>query len=57
VFIETEARNAGKPRVQVIRGELPHILDCLRFYAGAARRLDEVTLREYATGTHRCCAR
>ncbi len=37
-------------RAQVARGELPHILDCLEFFAGAARRLDGIAAGEYVAG-------
>jgi betaine-aldehyde dehydrogenase len=49
-FIEAEVRNTGKPRTQVVRSELPHILECLEFFAGAARRLDGIAAGEYVAG-------
>ncbi len=35
-----ESRDAGKPLQTVIEGELPAVLDNLRFFAGAARNLE-----------------
>jgi betaine-aldehyde dehydrogenase len=48
--VEAECRNTGKPYAQVRRGELPHVLDVIRFFAGAARTLDGVAAAEYAAG-------
>ncbi len=48
-FIEAECRNTGKPRSQML-GELPHILDVIRFSAGAARVPDGLAAGEYVEG-------
>jgi betaine-aldehyde dehydrogenase len=45
--VEAECRNTGKPYAQVRDDELPHVLDVLRFFAGAARTLDGVPAGEY----------
>jgi betaine-aldehyde dehydrogenase len=49
-IVEAECRNTGKPYAQVGDDELPHVLDVLRFFAGAARTLDGVAAGEYAPG-------
>lgn len=49
---EAEVRNTGKPWRQVVDGELPHVLDCLRFFAGSARHLDGLSAGCYVDGHH-----
>lgn len=46
---ETEARNAGKPRIAAAE-ELPLCVDHLRFFAGAARVLEGKAAGEYLAG-------
>src|SRR5262245_16403693 len=36
-FATLEALNCGKPRIRVLQDEIPAIVDCFRFFAGAAR--------------------
>ena len=48
--VEAECRNTGKPYAQVRDDELPHVLDVLRFFAGAARILDGAAGGEYVAG-------
>jgi len=47
---QIESLNVGKPLHCVIQDEIPHIVDCLRFYAGAARSLSGVAAGEYVAG-------
>ncbi|HXF57061.1 MAG TPA: gamma-aminobutyraldehyde dehydrogenase [Actinomycetota bacterium] len=48
-----EAENVGKPIRMVMRDEMPVLVDHLRFFAGAARHLDGLSVGEYfkADGT------
>jgi len=46
-FAELESLNCGKPRVRVLSDELPAIVDCFRFFAGAARCLPGSNTDEY----------
>ena len=48
-FAAAERRNTGKPLEQV-RGELPHVVDVVRFSAGAARVPEGIAAGEYAAG-------
>jgi betaine-aldehyde dehydrogenase len=45
-----EAADAGKPIAAVREDELPGIVDCLRFFAGAARTPDGLAAGEYVDG-------
>ena len=45
-----EAADAGKPVAAVRGDELPGIVDCLRFFAGAARTADGLAAGEYVEG-------
>ncbi len=45
-----EIRNTGKPTSQVTEGEIPSVVDCLRFFAGAARTVDGSAAGEYVVG-------
>ena len=49
LLADVESREAGKPRASVLADEIPVIVDQLRFFAGAARRLDVPASGEYAT--------
>ena len=48
-YVEAECRNTGKPRAQM-RAEVPHVVDVIRFSAGAARVPDGTAAGEYAAG-------
>ena len=45
-----ESRNCGKPLRRVLEDEIPAIVDCFRFFAGAARCLPGVAAGEYMAG-------
>jgi aminobutyraldehyde dehydrogenase len=45
-----EARNTGKPRHAFLRDELPAVVDCFRFFAGAARTMHGAIAGEYLPG-------
>ena len=49
-FAALESLNCGKPRVRVLNDELPAIVDCFRFFAGAARCLPGGNADEYLAG-------
>ena len=46
-FADLESLNCGKPRTRALGDELPAIVDCLRFFAGAARCLHGSATDEY----------
>lgn len=46
-FAELESLNCGKPRLRVLNDEVPAIVDCFRFFAGAARCLPGSNTDEY----------
>lgn len=48
-FVAAECRNTGKPRAQM-RDEVPHVVDVIRFSAGAARVPEGTAAGEYAAG-------
>jgi betaine-aldehyde dehydrogenase len=48
-FVEAECRNTGKPR-DAMRDEVPHVLDVIRFSAGASRVPESLAAGEYAAG-------
>jgi len=48
-FVEAECRNTGKPREQM-RAEVPHVVDVIRFSAGASRTPEGTAAGEYAAG-------
>ena len=48
-FVEAECRNTGKP-VAAMRAEIPHVVDVIRFSAGAARVIEGTAAGEYAPG-------
>jgi aminobutyraldehyde dehydrogenase len=49
-FASLEALNCGKPRHLVLRDEIPAIVDCFRFFAGAVRTLQGAVAGEYLPG-------
>ncbi|MHB1302883.1 MAG: gamma-aminobutyraldehyde dehydrogenase [Acidiphilium sp.] len=49
-FARLEALNCGKPYPAVLRDEMPAIVDCFRFFAGAARTLSGSAAGEYLPG-------
>ncbi len=49
-FVAEECRNTGKPRRSMEVDELPHILDVIRFFAGAARMLEGRSAGQYVAG-------
>jgi betaine-aldehyde dehydrogenase len=48
-FAAAECRNTGKP-LAAMRAELPHVLDVIRFSAGASRTPEAVAAGEYTAG-------
>lgn len=49
-FARLEALNCGKPINAVLNDELPAIVDCYRFFAGAVRTMPGVIAGEYLPG-------
>lgn len=49
-FAALEALNCGKPINAVLNDELPAIVDCYRFFAGAVRSLTTAAAGEYMAG-------
>jgi aminobutyraldehyde dehydrogenase len=49
-FATLEALNCGKPRHAVLRDEIPAIVDCFRFFAGAVRCMTGAVAGEYLAG-------
>jgi aminobutyraldehyde dehydrogenase len=49
-FAALEALNCGKPYPAVLRDELPAVIDCFRFFAGAARVQTGSAAGEYLPG-------
>jgi len=49
-YAELESNNCGKPFVRVLNDEIPAIVDCFRFFAGAARCLHGSATDEYLAG-------
>ena len=49
-FATLEALNCGKPRNAVLRDELPAVVDCFRFFAGAIRNQHGTVAGEYLAG-------
>ena len=45
-----EALNTGKPRIRVLQDEMPAIVDCFRFFAGAVRSMHGPVAGEYLAG-------
>jgi aminobutyraldehyde dehydrogenase len=49
-YADLESLNCGKPHARVLPDELPAIVDCFRFFAGAARVLGGSAADEYLAG-------
>jgi aminobutyraldehyde dehydrogenase len=49
-FAALEALNTGKPRIRVLQDEMPAIVDCFRFFAGAVRNMHGPIAAEYLPG-------
>jgi aminobutyraldehyde dehydrogenase len=49
-FARLESLNCGKPYARVLADEIPAIVDCYRFFAGAARCLSGSAAGEYLAG-------
>src|SRR5271170_627527 len=49
-FAALEALNCGKPRLRVLNDEIPAIVDCFRFFAGAVRTMHGALAGEYIAG-------
>jgi aminobutyraldehyde dehydrogenase len=49
-FASLESQNCGKPPARALEDELPAIIDCFRFFAGAARCLPGSAAGEYLQG-------
>jgi len=49
-YAELESLDCGKPRARVLGDEMPAIVDCFRFFAGAARVLGGSATDEYIAG-------
>jgi aminobutyraldehyde dehydrogenase len=49
-YAELESKNCGKPLARVLSDEMPAIVDCFRFFAGAARCLHGSATDEYLAG-------
>src|SRR5215472_9876635 len=49
-FARIESENVGKPLAATKSEEIPPIVDCIRFFAGAARTLEGRATGEYMTG-------
>ncbi|MDF2782512.1 MAG: gamma-aminobutyraldehyde dehydrogenase, partial [Geminicoccaceae bacterium] len=49
-FANLESKNCGKPPRRALEDELPAIVDCYRFFAGAARCLPGSAAGEYVAG-------
>ena len=49
-FATLEALNCGKPRIRVLQDEMPAIVDCFRFFAGAVRNMHGPVAGEYLAG-------
>jgi aminobutyraldehyde dehydrogenase len=45
-----ESQNCGKPYLRVLADEMPAIIDCFRFFAGAARCKNGIAVGEYVAG-------
>ncbi|MBP0580804.1 gamma-aminobutyraldehyde dehydrogenase [Labrys sp. LIt4] len=49
-YATLEALNCGKPRIRVLQDEIPGIVDCFRFFAGAVRNMHGLVAGEYLAG-------
>ena len=50
IYADLEALNCGKPRHLVLTDEIPGIVDCFRFFAGAVRTMHGPVAGEYLPG-------
>jgi aminobutyraldehyde dehydrogenase len=49
-FVALESQNCGKPLARMREDEMPAIIDCFRFFAGAARCMSGSAAGEYLQG-------
>ncbi len=49
-FARLESLNCGKPYLRVLEDEIPAVVDCFRFFAGAARCMSGSAAGEYIAG-------
>jgi aminobutyraldehyde dehydrogenase len=49
-FARTESLNCGKPYLRALEDEIPAIVDCFRYFAGAARCMGGTAANEYLAG-------
>jgi aminobutyraldehyde dehydrogenase len=49
-FATLEALNCGKPRIRVLQDEMPGVVDCFRYFAGAVRNMHGSVAGEYMAG-------
>jgi len=49
-YADLESLNCGKPRHLVLSDELPGVVDCFRFFAGACRTMNGPVAGEYLAG-------
>jgi aminobutyraldehyde dehydrogenase len=49
-FARTESLNCGKPYLRALEDEIPAIVDCFRYFAGAARCMGGSAANEYLAG-------
>lgn len=49
-FARLESENCGKPYLRVLEDEVPAVVDCFRFFAGAARCMTGSAAGEYLDG-------
>jgi aminobutyraldehyde dehydrogenase len=49
-FADLESLNTGKPRHLALGDEIPSVVDCFRFFAGAARTMHAPAAGEYLAG-------
>lgn len=49
-FAKLESLNCGKPYARVLEDEIPAVVDCFRFFAGAARCMSGSAAGEYLPG-------
>src|SRR5690606_16625759 len=49
-FARLESLNCGKPYARVLGDEIPAVVDCFRFFAGAARCMNGSAAGEYLAG-------
>ncbi len=49
-YVDLESLNCGKPRHLVLADEMPAIVDCFRFFAGAIRTMQGPLAGEYLAG-------